>query len=276
MVLGGLLKSVGKATFGTFEKVFATAVTVPANLILSGIDKVTGLETKKTTSKEFSSSTVGKVLTGAASVPAAGLVIASGAIPAIAKTVAPKTITGGVIGASSAAVGYGILKSSPTAQSTVEKAIESLPDKPSKAISLGAKIGDVIEKKTSFSSSDILKGAAAAGGVGLVAAGAAFAIPKVVDYFGKEDKKALIDTNEKQLETMNSQVLSEQKATLPKEDTLKTDTSLATTPATTTIKTGVRKRKKYKKRPPQRISQSVRVNILNSNTNKRYINANHF
>ena len=43
------------------------------------------------------------------------------------------------------------------------------------------------------------------------------------------------------------------------------------TPQTTTITTGVKKRKRYKKKIIPSVKQSVRVNIVNRNINKRYL-----
>lgn len=268
MVFGGLLKAVGKSTYKTFGKVFSTAVTTPANIITAGLEKVTGKKYGRTTAKEFSESSFGKKLTKAAAVPAAGLVIAAGAggrAASLAKSLVPATIKGKVITGTSALIGYGVLKSSPKAQKTVEKAIVSLPDKPSKIIGLGKGIGQVIEKKKKFTAKDVGKALAVAGIVGGAAAGAAVILPKIKEKFTKE--KAVVP----EVSPGVFEATPEQAQQLVKEKPIGIE-GTPQTPQTTKITTG---RKPYKRRRAKKtpsVRQSVRVNVINRSTGIRNTN----
>lgn len=260
MVLGGLIKSAAKATYGTFEKVFATAVTVPANIITAGIEKVTGKTFARTTPQEFTQSSFGSKVTKAAAVPAAGLIIAAGAggrAATFAKSLIPTTIKGKLFAATAGLVGYGILKESPTAQSFTEKAIEGLPDKPGVIVEFGAEVGKVIEGVKEFTPKDVAKGVAAAGVVGGVFGAAALLIPKIGKNKAPSETGGLIETPLGQ----------EQYAVLPE------TVDISKTPP---------KKRPYKPRTAKKtpsVRQYVKVNIINKPVNtgirvysKKYIN----
>lgn len=273
MVIGGLLKSVGKATYSSFSNVLAKTVTTSANVITAGIEKATGNEYGRLTTSQFKKSKVGKIGTAAAAVPAAGLVVAAGASGralSVAKSLVPKTIGGKFLAATTGLTAYGTLKVSPKAQAVVEKSIETLPQKPGKIISFGESIGDVIEGKTSFTSKDVIGGLKTAGVVGGVAAAAALLVPKVGSKLNDlKGKDAVITSNA----TLPG-VPQESEGSLVKEKPLNTDTTPAATPELQTVSTKKTRRKRRTAKKTPSVRQSVKVNIYNKNTQKgkRYLN----
>lgn len=249
MVFWGLAKSVTKGLYKGFEKVF-TGVTQPAAAIITkGIGKVTGKTFVPRTKEQMRADPVHRVLTKAAFIPAVALVAATGLISKGAKALIPKSAVAKVSALGAGLIGYGILKESPKAQATVEKAIESFPDQPSKAIGFGGEIGKVIEKEKVFGSEKIMEGAKAAGVVGAVAAVGAIVIPKV---FGK-DKPAQAPSipeidPEKQLVT---------------EKPVGIQGEVPITPETTTITTGKTPSKRRRATKTPSVRQYVRVNVIN-------------
>ena len=266
----GLLKSVGKATGKTFGKVFGTVVTAPSNLILKGIGKITDKEYKTMTADEFVGTKFGKALTITAGVVSGGLLVASGGVTAIGKGIVkaiPKSIGGKVILGTAVVTTAGVLKSSPKAETFVEKTIEGIPDKPKQIYEFGEKVGKVIEGETEFQKSDLGKAVTTAGVVGAVVGAGALIIPRVIDK-EKEVKEKVLEIPKQDVPILDKPIVSEK----PLNQAIGGETPVL--PETSTISTGKTSYKRRRAKKPPQVRQSVNIKLNNTGVRitKKYLN----
>ena len=198
-------------------------------------------QAKRTTTKEAASTTTGKILGTGIAAAAVGLAVTSGAAGKVFST--PKAKAVGLVTAGASSI-------SPTVTKAV---IES----PAALVDLGIGIGKEVEKLPTETTQDLGVGGLILAGAGGLLAGAGITkgIEAVKDITskGNEGAAGLLGTS----------------------DTI--ENAGVVTPQTTTMKTPSTKRKKTRyKAQPSKISQSVRINIANSNTahriTKRYLN----
>jgi len=192
----------------------------------------------------------------AAYAPQAAAKVATAAVP-VAKSFIPKSVVGKVAVAAAAPVVVGALVNSPSARSAAASA-------PSSLYNLGSNIGGFIEEPslesagTIFKENPIAAGALAAAGIATVGLGAGSLIASVVNT------AAVREGTEALREAGGSAASPGQ---LIKETSIPTDEGVPATSATTTIKTGKKRRRKVAtaKETPS-VNQSVRVIVANRST----------
>lgn len=229
--------------------------TALGNLATAGLEKITGKEYGRTTSKELASTTPGKILGLGIATTAGALVVATGAAASAARVVIPaatkavvtspvKTILGTTVAAGIIASGAGT-----KIVSTTYKGSKTAGEVITGEKSLG---GDTIK--------DVTKTAGIVLGVGAVGAAAGLVAEKVLT--GNDNVESLIPTTPA---SVTSQVAASEIA----------PTGVTEMPATPqTVSTTTRKKYKKKKIESQRISQIVKINV--SAGNRRFLNVNHY
>ena len=190
----------------------------------------------------------------------------------VTKAFIPKTITGKIFGASAGLIGYGVLKTSPSARQTVI-------DMPGKAIDLGEDIGMSIEDDESkhFGKDKVIDAAKDVGMAGLLIGGIYYTAKELKEHFKKKKEEKPI-TPPGTPDFTTSPELPPEKAPedqLIKEKPVGIDSEVMT-PETISLTPKKRKKRAPKKKTPS-VRQSVKININNRPvglrvTNKRYIN----
>jgi len=180
-----------------------------------------------------------------------------------AKFIVPKTVKGKIYGGTASLIGLGILKDSPKARGAVVKTVKSLPSKPGKIVNFGGTIADVIEGKTVFTKENVVKGAKAAGVVGLVAGGAALIIPKFKGKGYQEAPILPVTTVISPEVPAATQLIKEDPIGIP--GTPQPAQTVAVRPTTT------RKKRSKKKAATPSMRQSVKINI-----GGRYLKQNNY
>jgi hypothetical protein len=227
---------IGNAITGSLEK--------KANKYAAKIG-APAVEFKRTTTKEAADTTTGKILGSAIAATGAALVVASGAAAKVLSTPTNKAV--GLLVAGGASV-------SPTITKAVIEAPAALVD-------TGIKIGQEVEKLPQEVTENKGVGGlilAGAGGIG-AGIGITSAVNFIKDKFSNGSEGVTKDAGL----LGNSDIIKDSGIVTPQTQPLsKTSTS-------------TRKKKRYKAQP-SKISQSVRINIANSNTahriTKKYIN----
>lgn len=276
----GLLSKIG----------LAVPVTI-GNVITKGLSKITGKEYGTTTIKEASETTFGKVLgtaiTGTAAALAGTAISASSTATAAVIKLIPATTKGKVIAAVAAPVAIGAITEKPK---ETTKAIISLP---SNLANVGANIADLATNPSLSNATDLIKENPVIVGGAIAATGVAAAavlsntiqgsltrsqIAEQTEVFqeqadimkqGLTGNVSTLPTTTNQVQTIPATTGTSSAATAPVLP--QTQTLTATTGSTST------KRKKSSRKPLQsKISQSVKLNIINTSSanriTKKYIN----
>lgn len=188
----------------------------------------------------------------------------------------PTTIKGKIIAAVAAPVVVGALVQSPGA------VIGAVAKAPGELAQFGADVSSFAVNPSISSAIEIVKesplisaGAAALG----VGAAAGLVIPAVSGILTREEMQKQTEAFERQAAAAESGLVAGTggSATLPKEKLLITDDTGISTPQTTTISTGKRRRKRAIKKESPSVRQNVQVIVKNAATglrirNERYLN----
>lgn len=249
--------------FDAWKKTVSHVVTKPANLILSGLEKVTGKKYGRTSASEFAATPFGHKLSLATAVPATALG-ATLATTSFAKTAAKKAIpaTGKALfgspkKAATTVFAGGVLAASPS----VRQEAKALPKT---LFSTGKTVGTAIEKTSQKKKTSSLAAKALTLGTGAaLAAGAIAVAPKVLD----KAKNLLPSPKPKEptitvMDAATGQVLAQ---------TPIQPSPVTTTPPGAIKKTPSKPRRRKKKQKPISVSQKVNVNVSNKMT-RRFIN----
>jgi len=282
----GLLKS--------FSKAVSAGVAKTANVITSGIEKVTGKTYGRQTTESVQKSRAGKVATFGAALVVGGVAAAAASVPAIAaaaRYVMPKTITGKIVTAFAAPIAATAVLENPEVIIKAPKAILDL-EKQGMDVASGDKsaLDAAIEYSKEHPYATIAEIAL------LFGVSAAKLAPLIAGYEQteaiKEQTKAIkeqtIQTQtaippapKEQTEAIKSHTAepSAPSSVLPSATTtpatLPTDEGLPLTAQTTTI-SKTKRRKSRRKATQSTIRQSVRVQVIQKNVgvqNKKYLNA---
>jgi len=277
--------------FDALKNVYATGVTTVANVITSGVEKITGKTYGRTSSEEFLSTKTGQVLSTAAAgtaivgaVAAVGSAVsAAGGVRAAASkvltSVIPTTTKGKIIAAVATPVIVGAVTREP------EKTLSTAINAPKELSQFGGDVAtfaaspSIDTARAVITESPIISSAvavAAAGAVGSVVA------PVVGGYLQRETIQEQTKTLEKAIST--AQPIPEsgiikvppQSEQLQKEQPLG-DGGSAPLPETTIINAPKKRYKRRQKQKTPSVRQSVKININNRPVglkieNKRYLN----
>lgn len=281
----GLLSSIVKKA----ENIFAGATTATSNVVLGGIDLIPGVNVGRAKKEDILENPVGRALVdvglaaaaGLAAVGAASSVAAAGGIKvasskvitaaapvavsvakspvSAAKSLAQATLVGG-------AIAGGALTLIPSAFSASKKVTES-------AVPF-LKGEKSLKEATPSEVGDVIKTAGLIAGAGVAAAGAAVVVPKIVEYFNKDDVPTIPETKGEAVEASPT-VVTEAPKTIQDAGT-PVAPSVPVTPETQTVtvapSTRSKKRKKRSsKAPSAKLSQRVNV-IVDNRSTKKYLN----
>lgn len=279
------------------EKISKIGLSVPtavANLITSGLEKITGKKYGRTTAEELASKPAGKVLGTAIAATATALgvavaapvVAAKGGAVVVAKTavkaLVPQTTKGKIIAAVAAPVVAGAIIKEP------EAAAKAIISAPSELAQFGGDVASFAANpsleaaKEIIAESPVISAAAAIAGVAAVAPAVGSVVSGVLT---RQEMKKQTEIFERQAEAVENanfppgmqSNLSPLPYNSPKQ--LPTNAEVPITPETQNIRVGKKRKRKTTKKESPAVKQSMRINIISSSraigtqiSNKRYLN----